>query len=359
MKQLSGIEISFVLKELNLTDAKVEKLYMPEKHELLFTLHKKDAGRINLRVVVPNMLYQTEYRHPTPEKPGGFCVALRKYLTGARIASVEQEGIERIVKIKFKRKEETSYLVLEFFSKGNIILCREDLSIISCTDVVKLSSRVIKPKEIYKSPPTKDLARFAEIIGKSGKESVVKALAIDLGLGGVYAEECCYLAGVDKDEAQPSETEILKLEAAFNTLLAVKPDPCVILDGNNITDIVPINLHAYEDKKSRYFETYNKAIDSAFVVTEETPVATVKESKTDIMIKKQEEKVGAYAKEIDENTAKGELIYTNYAKIEDILNTLGAAKKKYSWKEIKERLKGHAVVKSIDEKKGTATLELT
>ena len=36
--------------------------------------------------------------------------------------------------------------------------------------------------------------------------------------------------------------------------------------------------------------------------------------------------------------------------IKEILDEIGKASKKYSWKEIKEKLKGHKTVKEINEK---------
>ena len=60
----------------------------------------------------------------------------------------------------------------------------------------------------------------------------------------------------------------------------------------------------------------------------------------------------------DENQRKGELLYENYQVVKDILDELNIAKKKYSWKEIKEKLKGHKLVKQINEKDQEVVIEI-
>ena len=55
---------------------------------------------------------------------------------------------------------------------------------------------------------------------------------------------------------------------------------------------------------------------------------------------------------------KGELIYQNYQLIKEILDELNKASKKYSWKEIKEKLKGHKVIKEVNEKERKVIIEV-
>ena len=51
-----------------------------------------------------------------------------------------------------------------------------------------------------------------------------------------------------------------------------------------------------------------------------------------------------------ENRKKAELIYKNYQLIKEILDEINKASKKYSWEDIKKKLKGHKVVKDVDVK---------
>ena len=70
------------------------------------------------------------------------------------------------------------------------------------------------------------------------------------------------------------------------------------------------------------------------------------------------DKITQLKKLIEENQQKGEAIYHNYQLIDEILKELNKAKQKYSWKEIGEKLKGHKIIKRINEKEKTAVIEI-
>ena len=63
-------------------------------------------------------------------------------------------------------------------------------------------------------------------------------------------------------------------------------------------------------------------------------------------------------KEEHELRQKGELIYHNYQLIKEVLDEINKASKKYSWKEIKEKLKGHNIVKEVNEKERKVVVEI-
>jgi len=61
---------------------------------------------------------------------------------------------------------------------------------------------------------------------------------------------------------------------------------------------------------------------------------------------------------IKTNNERAEIFYTNYNLIQNIITELKKAREKYSWKEIKEKLKGHKTIKDINEKEGKIILEI-
>ena len=63
-------------------------------------------------------------------------------------------------------------------------------------------------------------------------------------------------------------------------------------------------------------------------------------------------------KEIKENTSIAELMYNKYQVIEDVIHQINSARKKYSWKEIKDKLKGNKVIKEINEKESKLVIEI-
>jgi predicted ribosome quality control (RQC) complex YloA/Tae2 family protein len=56
------------------------------------------------------------------------------------------------------------------------------------------------------------------------------------------------------------------------------------------------------------------------------------------------------------NNKNADLIYSNYALVQNIIKSIQDARTKYSWNEIKEKLKGNRLVKRIDEKQGKLTI---
>ena len=83
-----------------------------------------------------------------------------------------------------------------------------------------------------------------------------------------------------------------------------------------------------------------------------------KKSQALSIIRQQEAMIKGMEKAIDENQKKGELIYEHYTELESILKELNKAKEKYSWKEIKEKLKVHDVIKDLDEKDKKIVVDL-
>ena len=80
--------------------------------------------------------------------------------------------------------------------------------------------------------------------------------------------------------------------------------------------------------------------------------------KTNEVLERQRKTLQELQQSIDDNPKKGELIYEKYAVIDEILKEINKARKKYSWKDIKKKLKGHKIIKDINEKEGKIIVEL-
>ena len=72
----------------------------------------------------------------------------------------------------------------------------------------------------------------------------------------------------------------------------------------------------------------------------------------------QEAKIIELQKSADENQRKGEAIYEKYQLAFSILEEIKKARKTHSWKEIKEKLKGHKIIKEVNEKTGEIVLDI-
>lgn len=381
MKQeLASIELQYLVQEFQvLLNGKVDKIYQPEKDEFLFQFYLQGQGKRVLRMLSGKFIYLTKHKSESPQKPFGYCVYLRKYLNGARLLGISQVDFERIVKLVFETSREGKTkkyrLYVELFGKGNIILCDDHDVILSPLETQTWKDRVIRAKEIYTfpkrgaDPRTITEADLISLLRSSDKDSLVKALALDLGLGGVYAEEACLLAGVNKEEKSASvasqDKQCKQLFAMITGLCNHQLTPCLVQQNEEVVDIVPFPLRRYQMFTSSPFPNYNEAMDG--VLTEKI-ITTKKEErrkteskaggKFQAIIDAQSKQLGRMEKEAVEYQRAGELIYERYHLVEEVLREIKKAREKYSWKEIKEKVKGHKLVKDVQEKEGTITIEL-
>ena len=366
-KKLTALELHFLLKEFDvLIGGKVDKIYQKEKEELSFHFHVTGKGKKILKILMPSMIYISKYRSKQPDKPPGFCMFLRKHLANARLRKIEQKEFERIIDLTLTTKEKTFHMVIELFSEGNIVICDEDYKILSPLKGQRWKDRVIRAGIKYEYPHRSnnildmDEEDFSRILNSSNKESVVKALAIDFGLGGIYAEEICNRARIDKNMKKPDEKTVKKL---FTELEKMKDESSAGYVAED--DIVPIKLETYSDKEQKEFPSYIEALDETLtedkIEEEHKEIVSKKEKqigKINVMIEEQTKRITEIENKIEENTRKGELIFQNYSTIKEITDQINKASEKYDWKEIRKRLKNHEIIKDIDTKNKTITIEL-
>ena len=131
-----GITVSALKFELNeiLSDGRVSKIAQPEQDELMLTV-KTGTGQKRLLISASAslpLIYLTDSNKTSPATAPAFCMLLRKYLTGARILSVTQPGLERVLHINMEHRDEMGdmaeyKLIVEIMGKhSNIIFVRSD-----------------------------------------------------------------------------------------------------------------------------------------------------------------------------------------------------------------------------------------
>ncbi|MEA2036635.1 MAG: NFACT family protein [Nanoarchaeota archaeon] len=365
---LASLEIHSLVEELQfLVGGRVDNIYNPQKEELILQLHKTGKGKQLLRIISGKLFYLASKKAPS-EAPSQFCMFLRKHLGNYRLKSVRQLESERIVEFLLE-KDEKKKLIVEFFGKGNILLCDKDDMILSALVYHKWKDREIKPKLKYSYPTMKynflnlKLSELKDIL-KESKNNLGKCLAAELGLGGSYSDEICLLSDIDK------KTLPLKLEEkdtdnifkSINKIINNQINPAVFYKDNEVKDIVPIELKIYGGLEKKDFKSYSDAFDYYFIseFKEEKPKTKQEKELERInrMLSQQEQTIKKLkVKELDER-AKADLVYQNYELIKDILAELRKATKKYNWDEIKDKLKGHKTIKSLNSKEKTVEIEL-
>ncbi|MBN2142673.1 NFACT family protein [Candidatus Woesearchaeota archaeon] len=378
--EISSLDLHFLVRELKgLEGARVDKIYEQEEDikDFLFIFHKTGTGKMMLRVKLPSAAYLTEYKSSFPERPPGFCTFLRKYLGNARVKEVRQKGFERILEIVFEVKQKDAKtgavgsegemmdltLVCELFSKGNMILLSPDGKIKGLLESQSWEARTIRGGAKYEYPPaqtdTPDLSfdDFKKTLGNAKRDSIVKVFAMDLSLGGVYAEELCRRAGIDKNKIDLGAADSKKAYDKLKEMIGENIEANVF-EGH----VLPIKTGLALTKA---YDSFNKALDD--VLTDKMHSASEereakekkgKEDKLSVIIRKQEERLAALEKGVADNQRKGELIYEHYTDVKEALDAINADRKKMGWDELKKKYKDHKIIKDIDGKTGKVVVEL-
>jgi len=274
MKQksdLSGFDVLRLAGELGREEARIGKVYQLGKSMLKIQLGFRLQGKKELIFEAGRRLHLTSYAYPSPETPTTFALTLRKYLQNALIEKIYQENFDRILVIEAARGEEKYKLIFELFSEGNCILAHENSKIITLLKPGKFKDRALLGGAVYQFPPQKpDPFSISEeaLIESSKGQKIVKFLAAGLGLGGVYAEEACLRASIDKAKENLEKEEAEKLTAALKEMkeLALSSKAVMVYENSTPVDVAPFFLEIYrlQGKEKKEFESLNAALDEYF-----------------------------------------------------------------------------------------------
>jgi len=328
-------------------------------------------GREDLVIKPPLAVFVTSYPKPAPKNPTWFAMLLRKHLKAMWLFKIEQHDFDRILMFSFGFYEENNpvvkfVLIVEMFRDGNILLADQDNMIVGILSREYMKDRTLAPKSIYVFPEKKkgfDIG-IDEIIELSKEYEIVKGLATQLNIGGLYAEEACLLAGVDKSKIGISNEEAVKLKEALVQLENLKKDPMIIKKGDQVVDILPYDLASYngpEYEKVRY-DSFSKALDEVYgkgeseeILREELSSHQKKIQKFERMLKSQRDLYNSYIEERELYKILGDLTYEKYPVIEESIKVIEQAKKNYSLEEIKEKLAENKLISDVDFKTGIIT----
>lgn len=368
IKQLSSLDLHFLLKELYvLKESRIDKIYQPTKNTIIFSFYKTNVGKKLLQINVGQCLFIADERKEA-EDTLGFGMFLRKHLEGYSIFDINQLEPERILKLSFKAKYDKKFLYLEFFGKGNAILCSEHDVIMNALEHHEFRERVVKPKLKYVYPimnynifnlEEKDLINMFR---NSKKDSLVTSLATELGLGGLYSEEACLLSTINKNQNPKNidHKQINSILISIKKIIDKKINPEVILKENKPIDAAPFELEFYKDYEKKLFKTFSEALSFFYSQFEEVKETAYDRKMKELqrIVEQQQQTINRLKEEGIELREKGELIYHKYNLIKEIIEEINKASKKYSWKEIKEKLQGHVAIKEVNEKDRKVILEL-
>jgi predicted ribosome quality control (RQC) complex YloA/Tae2 family protein len=395
-RELSSVDLAALVTELNRYEgAKVDKAYLYGDDLLRLRMRDFDRGRVELIVEVGEVkrahVAAPEHVPDAPGRPPNFAMMLRNRIANADFLGAEQFEFDRILVFEFERGDERTKIVAELFGQGNIAVLDETDEVVRSLETVRLKSRTVAPGAQYEfpssrlNPLTVGFDTFRRQMDESDTD-VVRTLATQLNLGGLYAEELCTRAGVEKTLAiaDASETAYRAIHDAIadvaSQLKSGDFDPRVYLDGDRVVDATPFPLREREREElnEEAYDTFNEALDEYFYRVEFGDEASVEEgderpdfeaeiAKQQRIIEQQEGAIEGFEEQAQAEREKAETLYAHYELADEVLSTVRTARENgVPWSEIEETLAAGAeqgipeaeAVVGVDGAEGTVTVDL-
>ncbi len=160
---LDALCLRGIIQELqSAVDARIEKINQPARDQILLTLRGSRKLLLQAGGTHPRLHYTTLSRE-NPASPPMFCMLLRKHLTGGRIVSITQPGLERAAVLTISVTDDLGrpgqrQLVLEAMGRqADLILVDGEGRIIDCLRRSDSSlGRQLLPGLYYRLPSPQD-----------------------------------------------------------------------------------------------------------------------------------------------------------------------------------------------------------
>ncbi len=206
-----GIFMSNICRELNSAiGSRIEKIHQPSRDEIVLLLGGKSFNKrlyISAGGVAPRIHFTT-LNFENPLNPPMYCMLMRKYFTGAKLLSVSQFGLDRIITLKFSSYNEMGDSVeLELIAE---IMGRQSNIIMTCngriidalkrTDI-ESSKRLILPGANYEYPESQgkiDIRNIDDVEYLVNSAKINSYSSILEGVSPLIAREIEYYQTINK-----------------------------------------------------------------------------------------------------------------------------------------------------------------
>ena len=268
--------------------ARIEKVYQPERDEIILQMRSFEGGRrllINAGSNNPRIGFSTLPKE-NPQNPPMFCMLLRKHLQGAKLVSITQADFDRIAFLKFETRDEmgfecTRFLIAELMGKySNLIFADEDKRIISALKTADFSldsARQLLAGGIYTLPSLGDKIspidvsekEFEDILrtAPAGIEADKFFVRTFSGLSPAVAREIVFSATGKTDtllEDCPHSALKRDFFALTNAIRTENFSPALVCKEEKFVEYSFIPLTQYTDLTLRPFESAGQMLDAFF-----------------------------------------------------------------------------------------------
>ncbi len=265
---MSSFDLMAAVAEMQLlVGGRVDQVYQVSRDELVLRIRTPEKEKHEVYIQAGRW-FGLRPGVPRPERPPPYGMTLRKHLANAVLEGIEQRGFERVIVLRLQKRE-TYELVLELFGRGNVVLVREGV-IVAPMFRQTWRERVVRAGQPYRFPPeranplTLDAGGIAAVFADSVKD-LVRTLALDLNLGGTYAEEVVARVGLEKSRkaSELSGQEVEAIHGALGELGAAVTgalEPTLVREGTRIVDATPMPLTIHSELQQEAAESFNAGL---------------------------------------------------------------------------------------------------
>ena len=299
----------------SLVGSRVDQFGRPESNKIILKLRNKEKGTIRLILDLNGWAYLTKESITTESNQGVFVNQVRQKIKKSRLEAITQLNGDRVIAFDFARKDEKIKLILEFFHKGNAILCNGN-QIERVMRQQKFRHRKLVPNESYVFPPgfnpfTSTLEEYRERLQNS-ERSLGAGLTIDCNLGGEIASLLCHNLALDS-KSDILESKIDLIYSEIERILRDKNKPTIYVNENN--ENITVSLFNLTNlTPGAKFTSFDNAIED-FVKSVKKPEVVVKD-KEDVRIIRQKKAIKKYLQEAQKFRKVGDLIFSNIESVE-------------------------------------------
>ncbi len=308
---LDGSFLRLLKHELEeaILDARVDKVHQVSREELILILRSRN-GNCKLYISAgadSPRIHLTTTSFENPKTPPMFCMLMRKHLIGARIIGIEQEGLDRILKITFEARNEMGDLVnitgiIEIMGRhSNFIVVDQDGRIIDSmkrVDDTMSSVRPVLPGMRYVLPPAQDKLLLTEatmdemIAAILGGKDIPLSKAILAAVQGLSPLVCREISnyvffGDDKVISEMNKDQIDRLRFYLGRVATMVKEysatPTSIVDAKGKPqDFSFLEIRQYGSTvANRQHETYSQLLDQFY--TQRDNVQRMKQRSADLL----------------------------------------------------------------------------
>lgn len=244
---LDGIVTRSIVHELQLcVGGRINKIHQPSDSDIIINLRAQGGNRRLILSANPTYprVHLTEQSFPNPQEAPMFCMLLRKHCEGGIIEAIAQHGMERIIAIDIRQRDElgdisAKRIIVELMGRHSNIILVDPATGVQLDGIHHVtpsisSYRVVMPGFAYTKPPEQHKLNPLE----AGKEEFLAAwreagentaasywlVQAYSGLSPLIAEEIYFRAGqgaaaADSAAETQAAPELETVWSAFSVLM--------------------------------------------------------------------------------------------------------------------------------------------